>query len=103
MLERLLKNLIFQLKSSNKIKIFFSEFIFENVNNMIARDIYPEQLKWAHVKPAHKKGSRTDKENFRPVSIYERCLFKQLTNYFEDLFSKYQCGFRKGFSKTFWY
>ena len=72
---------------------------------MIDTDIYPEQLKWADVKPAHKKGSRTDKENFRPVSIlpniskiYERCLFKQLTNYFEDLFSKYQCGFRKGFS-----
>ena len=83
----------------------FSEFIFENVNNMIDTDIYPEQLKWAVVKPAHKKGSRTDKENFRLVSIlpniskiYERCLFKQLTNYFEDLFSKYQCGFRKGFS-----
>ena len=63
------------------------------------------KLKWADVKPAHKKGSRTDKENYRPVSIlpnvskiYERCLFKQLTNYFEDLFSKYQCGFRKGFS-----
>ena len=83
----------------------FSEFIFENVNNMIDTDIYPEQLKWAVVKPAHKKDFRTDKENFRPVSIlpniskiYERCLFKQLTNYFEDLFSKYQCGFRKGFS-----
>ena len=72
---------------------------------MIDTDIYPEQLKWADVKPAHKKGSHTDKENFRPVSIlpniskiYERCLFKQLKNYFEDLFSKYQCGFRKGFS-----
>ena len=83
----------------------FSEFIFENVNNMIDTDIYPEQLKWADVKPAHKKGSRTDKENFRPVSIlpniskiYERCLFKQLTNYFEDLFSKYLCEFRKSFS-----
>ena len=61
-----------------------------------------KQLKWADVKPAHKKGSRNDKENYRPVSIlpniskiYERCLFKQLTNYFEDHFSKYQCGFRK--------
>ena len=83
----------------------FSKFIFENVNNMIDTDVYPEQLKWADVKPAHKKGSRNYKENCRPVSIlpniskiYERCLFKQLTNYFEDHFSKYQCGFRKGFS-----
>ena len=72
---------------------------------MIDTDVYPEQLKWADVKPAHKKGSRTDKENYRPISIlpniskiYERCLFKQLANYFEDYFSKYQCGFRKGFS-----
>ena len=72
---------------------------------MIDTDVYPEQLKWADVKPAHKKGSRTDKENHRPISIlpniqkiYERCLFKQLTNYFEDYFSKkYQRGFRKGF------
>ena len=53
---------------------------------------------WADVKPTHKKGSRTDKENYRPISIlpniskiYERCLIKQLTNYFEDYFSKYQC------------
>ena len=62
---------------------------------MIDTDVYPEQSKWADV----------DRENQRPISIlpniskiYERCLFKQLTNYFEDYFSKYQCGFRKGFS-----
>ena len=72
---------------------------------MIDTYVHPEQLKWADVKAAHKKGSRTDKENCRPVSIlpniskiYERCLFKQLTKDFEDYFSKYQCGFRKGFS-----
>ena len=35
----------------------FSKFIFENVNNMIDTYVYPEQLKWADVKPAHKKGS----------------------------------------------
>ena len=61
---------------------------------MIHTGVYPEKLKWADVKPAHKKGSHTDKENYRPISIlpniskiYERCLFKQLTNYFEDYFS----------------
>ena len=71
---------------------------------MIDTDVHPEQLKWADVQPAHKKGSRIDKENYRPISIlsnlttiYERCLFKQLTDYFEDYFSKQQCGFRKGF------
>ena len=72
---------------------------------MIDTDVYPEKLKWADVKPTHKKGSRIDKENYRLISIlpniskiYERCLFKQLANYFEDYFSQYQCGFRKDFS-----
>ena len=69
---------------------------------MTYTDVYLEQLKWADIKPARKKGSRTDKENYRPISIlpniskiYERCLFKRLANYFEDYFYKYQCGFRK--------
>ena len=29
---------------------------------MIDTDVHPEQLKWADVHPAHKKGSRADKE-----------------------------------------
>ena len=52
-----------------------------------------------------KKNSRTDKENYRPVSIlpiiskiYERLIHKQLSAFFEPLLSKYQCGFRKGHS-----
>ena len=63
---------------------------------MIDTYVYPEQLKWADVKPAYKKDSCTDKENYRPISILpniskicERCLFKQLANYFEDYLSKY--------------
>ena len=30
--------------------------------------------------------------------MFEKCLYKQLSNFFENLFSKYQCGFRKGLS-----
>ena len=59
----------------------------------------------ADAKPVFKKNSRTDKENYRPVSIlpniskiYERCLYKQLYDYFDVIFSRNQCGFRKGFS-----
>ena len=62
-------------------------------------------LKWVDVKSVFKKNSRTDKENYRPVSIlpniskiYERCLYKQLYDYFDVIFSRNQCGFRKGFS-----
>ena len=30
--------------------------------------------------------------------MFEKCLYKQLSNFFENLFSKHQCGFRKGLS-----
>ena len=83
----------------------FYEFFFINFNHSINNSTFPQQLKWADVKPVFKKNSRTDKENYRPVSIlpnvskiYERCLYKQLYDYFEVIFSQNQCGFRKGFS-----
>ena len=82
----------------------FSEFLFENFNNIILTSLFPEQLKYADVKPIFKKDSRNDKRNYRPVSIlrniskmYERLLYKQLETYFESILSRYQCGFRKGF------
>ena len=57
------------------------------------------------MKSVFKKDSRTDKKNYRPISIlpnvskiYERRLNKQLEEYFQALLSKYQCGFRKSYS-----
>ena len=83
----------------------FSGFFFVNINHSISNSTFPEQLKWADVRPVFKKNSRTDKENYRPVNIlpniskiYERCLYKQLYDYFDLIFSRNQCGFRKGFS-----
>ena len=83
----------------------FKVFITNNVNNCIETSTFPQELKLADVKPIFKKDSRNDKENYRPISIlpniskiYERCLYEQLSNYFENIFSKFQCGFRKGFS-----
>ena len=63
-------------------------------------------MKRADITPIHKKDSKSAKNNYRPVSIlsntsklYERIMFKQMSEYFENsFFSKYQCGFRKGFS-----
>ena len=28
--------------------------------------------------------------------MFEKCIYEQLSNFFENSFSKYQCGFRKG-------
>ena len=69
------------------------------------KGVFPNELKQADIKPIYKKESRNEKENYRPVSIlpnlskiFERCMYDQLKDHFDKLLSKYQCGFRKGFS-----
>ena len=59
----------------------------------------------ADATPLHKKCNKSLKENYRPVSIlsilskvFERSMFKQMPSFFDDIFSKYQYGFRKGSS-----
>ena len=65
----------------------------------------PSELKSSDVTPAYKKKSKNSKDNYRPISIlsnisktYERCLYDQIQNFFENILSKYQCGFRKGYN-----
>ena len=73
----------------------FGDFIFSNLNCCINTSSYPSLLKRA-------KDSKSEKNNYRPVSIlsniskvYERIMFKQMSEFFESsFFSKYQCGFR---------
>ena len=71
----------------------FSKFFQANLNNTIETSTFPEQLKYVDVKPVFKKDSRTDMNNYRPIiilpnvsKIYERCLNKQLEEYFQTLF-----------------
>ena len=72
---------------------------------MLDKGTFPDSLKTANITPVFKKDSRTDKTNYRPVSvlpnlskIYERLIYNQISNYFENILSKFQCGFLKGFS-----
>ena len=81
----------------------FPEIIMHSFNEGISIARFPDILKNAEVKPVFKKKSRIDKENYRPFSIlpvisniFERLIFKQLIMFFELVFFKYQCGFRKG-------
>ena len=83
----------------------FANFIFENLINCISHSIFSTSMKNAVITPVHKKGPKTSNDNFRPVSIlpniskiYERVMFQQMSEIFEPILSKYQCGFRKGFS-----
>ena len=73
----------------------FCRFFQANFNNAIELTTFPDQLKYADVKPVFKKDSRTDKKNYRPISIlpnvskiYKMCINKQLEEYFQALISK---------------
>ena len=62
-------------------------------------------LKLADIISVYKKDSRYEKSNYRPIcvlpnlsKIFENILYDQISSFFENIFSKYQTGFRKGFS-----
>ena len=83
----------------------FTKVLLKSINESITEGVFPSELKSADITPVHKKGDRTDKKNYRPISIlpnvskvFERCIYKQINEHFEKILSKYQCGFRKGFS-----
>ena len=54
--------------------------------------------------PVFKKDDKSDKNNYLPASIllnlknkvYERFMQNQMCSYLNKIFSKYQCGFKKG-------
>lgn len=65
---------------------------------------YPQRLKLSVVKPIHKKGSKKDMKNYRPITlvpiiakIYEKCMFTRLMNYCLalNLINKDQYGFQR--------
>ena len=83
----------------------FTHKIHNDFNHTIYYGTFPSNLKHADVTPAHKKGDRTDKSNYRPISIlpsiskiFERLLYYQMSTYVEKILSIYQCGFRKNYS-----
>ena len=66
---------------------------------------FPSILKNANISPVFKKWYRGSKESYHPVTIlpvspkmFEKLLCKQITIFIDPLLSKYQCGFKKGFS-----
>ena len=67
--------------------------------------MFPSVLKHADITPVFKKGCRSSKETYRPVSILpviskilEKLLYNQITPFMDQFLSKYQCGFQKGFN-----
>ena len=90
----------FPVKIIKSHKDIFSYFIHHNFNNSVYSSIFPSELKKADIIPIHKKKSKFDIENYRPVSIlpvlskiYERCMFDQIYSYFNQILFKTQCRF----------
>ena len=74
----------------------FAEIICKYFNESFEKIKFPDSLKLANVTPVFKKGARTSKNNYRPVSIlpvlsklFERLIKKQLSEFFYSILSKF--------------
>lgn len=84
-----------------------SPFITHIINLSIKEGHVPHDFKQARVIPLHKKGSKLEPGNYRPVSILssiskimERVIFEQIDSYLasRELLFEFQSGFRKSHS-----
>jgi hypothetical protein len=73
-----------------------------NIVNNFASNGLPMELKEARVLPLHKKGSKTEVSNYRPISnvssmskIFEKCLLKRLDEETKNFEGSHQHGFRQ--------
>ena len=73
-------------------KDLVATIIAENCNSCIDEGEFPSELKPVGIVPIHKKKYKSDKSNYRPVSIlsnyskvYEKLIYDQLYQYFENM------------------
>ena len=85
-----------------------SQFVYNNFNNSLLNSNFPSHLKNTTITLIFKKKDRDNVENYRPVSIlpnlskiYERCMYIQIYEYLNKILSKWQCGFRQGYSAQY--
>ena len=84
----------------------FSNLIYKHFNYcIIDKSEFPNDLKHADIVPIYKKNNKCKKENYRTVSIlsnlskiYEKLMYNQLYEYFDNILFPSQCGFWKGYS-----
>ena len=95
---------VFLLKAFNG---FFSYWLARLINLSFETGIFPDLLKVAKVNPLHKKGSKLDHLNYRPISllsifskIYEKLIYSRVYSYLirHDLIYDKQFGFRSNYS-----
>ena len=77
-------------------------------NAAVNNCVFPESLKLADITPALKKDDKTNKKNYRPISLlpplsktFERLICDQINEFMRDKLSPLLCGFRKGYSTQY--
>ena len=84
----------------------FSRLLTPLINKSLEEGVFPECLKTANVIPIHKKGDKTNLNNYRPISLLpvlskllEKIINKQLNKIVEDKYiDENQFGFRMGYN-----
>ena len=84
---------------------FFAEYIYLQFNEAVDSSKFADFFKYADITAGFKQGLRNQANNYRPISIlpviskiFEKIICGQLSNHFDNILSKFQCGFRKGYS-----
>ena len=86
---------------------FLVQPITQLCNLSISASSFPDDCKSAKILPLHKKGSKTDPKNYRPISllpliskIIEKVIHNQTQNFLDDnnILYEFQSGFRKKYS-----
>ena len=80
-------------------------FILHYFSNAFSCSEYPASLKYADITPIFKKDDKTENTNYRPTNIlpnlskiYAQVMQNHMYPYLNQIFSKYQCGFRKRYN-----
>ena len=78
----------------------FSNVIFKHFNYCIDKGEFSSDLKHADIFSIYKKNNKCEKENYSPASIlsnlskiYEKLMYNQPYEYFDNILFLSQCGF----------
>ena len=87
-----------------KVKDILVHPLTQLINYSFSTGVFPDALKIACVTPVYKSGDKTDKNNYRPISVIplfgkiaEKCMYTRLSTFFKkfSILSVHQFGFRQ--------
>ena len=86
----------------------YSHAITKIFNDSSKSGNFPDILKYADITPVFKKGDKTDKSNYRPIStfsnfskVFQKMIYAQVNSFMEPKLSKYLAGFHKNYNTQY--